>query len=91
MIKEAEAKIRYQLPVKERQERIDEWIAKICKNEKVTLEELRGGSRRKEVSRVRGQIAILLVKEQGVACAEVARRLGVCTSAISKIIRRTSY
>ena len=90
ILKEADAKIRYQLPVKEHHEKIDEWIAKICKDEKVCLEELRGGSRRKEVSRVRGQIAIGLVKEHGVALAEVARRIGVCTSAISKIIRRTS-
>jgi REP element-mobilizing transposase RayT len=90
ILKEADAKIRYQLPVKEHNEKIDEWIAKICKDEKVFLEELTGGSRRKEVSRVRGQIAIGLVKEHGIALAEVARRIGVCTSAISKIIRRTS-
>jgi REP element-mobilizing transposase RayT len=91
IIKEAEAKIRYQLPVREHDERIDEFIAKICKNEKVSIEELRGRSRSKEVSRVRGRIAIGLVKEHGVALAEVARRLGVSTSAISKIVRRAAY
>jgi REP element-mobilizing transposase RayT len=91
IIKEAEAKIRYQLPVKEHHEKIDEFIAKICKSEKVSIEELKGSSRRKEVSRVRGRIAVGLVKEHGVALAEVARRLGVSTSAISKIIRRTPY
>ena len=64
-------------------------MAKICKSEKVSIEELKGGIRRKEVSRVRGRIAIGLVKEHGVVLAEVARRLGVSTSAISKIIRRT--
>jgi putative transposase len=91
IIKEAEAKIRYRLPVREHIEKIDEFIVKICKDEKVSIEELRGRSRRKEVSRVRGRIAIGLVKEHGVALAEVARRPGVSTSAISKIIRRTPY
>jgi len=57
-------------------------------NEKVSIEELRSGSRRKEVSGVWAMIAIGLVKKQGVALAEVARRVGVSTAAVSKIIRR---
>ncbi|MBW2429622.1 MAG: hypothetical protein JRF56_11725, partial [Deltaproteobacteria bacterium] len=36
------------------------------------------------------RIAIELVKGHGVALAEVARRVGVSTSAISKIIKRAS-
>ncbi len=88
IIKEAEAKIKYQLPVKERGQKIDELITRICKNEKVSIEELRSGSRRKEVSGVRAMIAIGLVKKQGVALAEVARRVGVSTAAVSKIIKR---
>ena len=91
IIKEAEAKIKFQLPVSEQNEKIDEFIAKLCKDEKVSVEELKGGSRRKEVSRVRGRIAIGPVKEHGVGLAEVARRLGVSTSAISKILGRTAY
>ena len=91
IIKEAEAKIRYQLPVREHNEKIDQFIAKICKGEKVSIKELKGGSRRKEVSRVRGRIAIGPVKEHGVGLAEVARRPGVSTSAISKILGRTAY
>jgi len=89
IIKEAEARIKYQFPVKDHPEKIDELIAEICKNEMVSIEQLKAGSRYKDVSRVRAQIAIGLVKTQGVALAEVARRLGVSTSAISKIISRT--
>jgi len=59
-----------------------------CINEGISVEELRSGSRRNEVSAVRAGIAIGLVKEHGVALAEVARRAGVSTSAISKIIKR---
>ena len=46
--------------------------------------------RRKGVSEVRALISIGLVKTYGVALAEVARRLGVSTSAISKIISRSN-
>ena len=90
IIKEAEGKIKYQLPTKEHHQKIDEFIARICRNEKVSIDELKGGSRHKEASRVRARIAIGLVKRQGLALAEVARRLGVSTSAISKIIKRAS-
>ena len=90
IIKEAEGKVKYQLPVKEHGQKINEFISKICKNEKVSIEELKAGSRRKGASEVRSQIAIGLVKTYGVALAEVARRLGVSTSAISKIIKRSS-
>ena len=88
IIKEAEAKIKFQLSVGGNHQKINEYMSKICKNEKISLEELKGGSRRKAVSGVRGRIAVELVKGHGVALAEVARRVGVSTSAISKIIKR---
>jgi REP element-mobilizing transposase RayT len=88
IIKEAEAKIKFQLPAGENRKIINEYMTKVCKNEKVSLDELKGGSRRKEVSGVRSRIAIELVRGHGVALAEVARRVGVSTSAISKIIKR---
>jgi predicted transcriptional regulator len=47
-------------------------------------------SRRGCISQVRLQIAYQLVQDYGIPLAEVARHLGVSTSAISKaIIRRT--
>ena len=83
IIKEAESQIRYQLPAKEHHRIIDEYIGELCKNEGISVAELRSGSRRNEVSAVRAAIANGLVKEHGVALAEVARRVGVSTSAIS--------
>ena len=88
IIKEADAKIKYQLPVKEQDQKIDEYIARLCENKKVSIAELKSGSRCKEVSGVRALIAIGLVKKHGVALAEVARRVGVSTAAVSKIIKR---
>jgi putative transposase len=88
IIREAEEKIRFQLPVSDELPKIDELMTKICKDERVSIEELKAGSRRKEVSEVRKRIAIELVKRHGVALAEVARRVGVSTSGVSKILKR---
>jgi hypothetical protein len=88
ILKEAESKIKYQLPHLEHNQRIDEFIAKVCKNEKVSIEEIKAGGRRRKASRVRARIAIGLVKTHGVALAEAVRQLGVSTAAISKIVKR---
>jgi len=88
MIKEADSRIKYQLPVIEQHQRLDAFITKECKKAKVSIEELKSGSRRKEVSALRARIAVGLVEKYGVALAGVARRVGVSTSAISKIMHR---
>jgi len=90
IIEEAEAKIKYQLPANEQHRIIDEFIGKLCTDAGISIEELRSGSRRKEASLLRAEIAIGLVKGHGVGLAEVARRVGVSTSAISKIIKRSN-
>ena len=77
VIKEADIKIKFQLPVSENHHKIDEYISKKCKAEKVSIKELAGGSRRKEVSEVRKRVAIELARIHGVALAEIARRVGV--------------
>jgi len=69
LLKEADGKIKYQLPVKEQDQKINEFIAKLCKNEKVSIKELRSGNRRKEISGVRALIALGLVNKDGVALA----------------------
>jgi plasmid maintenance system antidote protein VapI len=59
-----------------------------CEKGEIELKELRMGSRRGEIPRVRSEIARRLVREVGIPLAEVARLLGVSTSAISKIMQR---
>jgi len=88
IIEEAEAKIKYQLPANEHNRITDEFIGRLCTEAGISVEELTTGSRRKEASLLRADIAIGLVKGHGVGLAEVARRVGVSTSAISKIIKR---
>jgi len=91
VIKEADAKIKFQLPVSGNHQKIGEFISKMCKTEKVSIDELAGGSRRKEVSGVRKRIAIELARSHGGALAEIARRVGGSTLAISEIIKRANY
>jgi len=50
--------------------------------------EPRSGSQRRKVSQVRTEIACYLTREMSTSMAEVARRLGVGTSAIAMAIRR---
>jgi len=77
IIKEAEAKFRNLFPSKDDPEKINEFIAKICKIESITIEELKAGGRRRQASRVRAQIAIGSVKTHGVLLAEVTRHIGI--------------
>lgn len=51
-------------------------------------EELLRGGRRRKVSEVRAKIACHLTREMGLSLAEIARNLGVGTSAIAKAIRK---
>jgi putative transposase len=74
----------------ERCKRIETILKEECQKGKIELEELRMGSRRGEIPCVRSEIAQRLIKELGMSLAEVARLLGVSTSAISKILQRSS-
>jgi hypothetical protein len=90
IIREAETRVKRQLPFEKEQQKIDEFLAKMCRKEKVSIEELKAGSRRKEVSRARSLITIGLVKTHGLSLAEVARTVGVTTSAVSKTVKRAN-
>jgi REP element-mobilizing transposase RayT len=68
--------------------KIEEMIWKRCKESGVSEKELKSGSQRRRVSGVRTEIAFYLSREMGISMAEIARRLGVGTSAIAMAIRR---
>ena len=90
VLSETEGSLRRRFsPVGGRNE-IEAMIGEECEKGKIELKELRMGSRRGEIPRVRSEIAQRLVREIGIPLAEVARLLGVSTSAISKIMRRST-
>lgn len=88
VIKEAEPHIRYQLPAMQCMQVLDEYVDRLCHYAGISVEELASGTRRREVSALRADITIGLVKAHGASLAEVARRVGVSTSAISKLLKR---
>jgi REP element-mobilizing transposase RayT len=67
---------------------IDAAIEKACARQRVTVEELQQGGRRGTLSAIRAEIARALVMTLGVSLAQTARRLGVSTAAVSKILRK---
>jgi hypothetical protein len=89
VLSESGEPLRFRFSLQERIKRIEVILKEECQKGKIEYEELRMGSRRGEISRVRLEIAQRLVRELGVSLAEVARLLGVSTSAISKILQRS--
>jgi putative transposase len=89
VLSESGEPLRHRFSHTERSKRIESIIKEACQKGKVELEGLRMGSRRGEIPRVRSEIAQQLVKTLGMSLAEVARLLGVSTSAISKILERS--
>ena len=87
IIREAEKKVRRYLRAGEMNKSIDKSIKEICLKEGVTEQELRMGVRTRKFSRARAKIAYHLSHELGISRAEIARQLGVCTSAIVKAIQ----
>jgi putative transposase len=72
VIKEAQTKVRYRFSVKEYRGKIDEFIARVCNDGKVSIDEIKAGGRCREASRVRARIAIGLVKVFGVSLQRLA-------------------
>jgi len=87
ILKEADRNLKRQLRPREKTALIDQFIKKICKEEGINERELSMGGRRRKVSRARARIAYQLSSELGIPAAEIARHLGVCTSAIIKAIQ----
>lgn len=66
---------------------IKDVINACCSKSNISIHELKGGSRRQQVSAARREIAHVLVKGHGVPMATVALEVGVTTAAISRIMR----
>ena len=90
ILSESEGLVRYQHSPAERRKRAETILKEECQKENIELEELQTGSRRGRIPQVRSTIAQQLVKKLGMSLAEVARLLGVSTSAISRIMQRSA-
>ncbi len=87
-LKEAEEKIRLQLKLRRTGRTLKQIIEQECGRADVTPQELKGGSRRRIVSKLRINIAKRGLDELGLSLAEIARHVGVSTSGIARAIKR---
>jgi hypothetical protein len=90
LLTQADERLKYQFDRGKRRKKMEQVIEDVCEREKVNIMELRSGSRRGRNSQIRAQIASRLAGEFAVPLAEIARQLGVSTSAISKALRKIS-
>ena len=88
VLREAEERIRRQLAVRRNQSGMTEAIEEVCQQAGVSPLELRAGSRRRQVSKIRALLAQRLMEKFGLSLAEVARELGVSLSAIAKSLQK---
>ena len=88
ILSETDNRIIGQLSINERKIGAEKKILEVCRKEGVNIEELKGGSRRDNLSKIRAKLVLELVEENGLTLAETARQLGVSTSAVSKIFER---
>jgi len=68
--------------------KVQQIIEGSCKKGGISIPELQRGSRRGPIPRVRSYLGWKLAREWGMPLAEIARQLGVSTSAISQILGR---
>ncbi len=91
LLSESAGSLRYQHSLLERRKRGETILKEECQKGNIGIEELQMGSRRSRIPQVRSIIAQRLVKELGMSLAEVARLLGVSTSAISRVMQRDAH
>lgn len=87
LLKEADEQI-MQIARQNHKQEINNVIKQTCKKYRISVAELKSGSRRREVIQARAQIVERLVENYGIALSKIARQVGVSTSAIVKILRR---
>jgi REP element-mobilizing transposase RayT len=90
IIAEAEERQKRSIPSATAEKVVKKKIRAICAKEGISVSEVKGGSRRRQVSRIRMKIARELIEGHGIPMAVVAREVGVTTAAISKIMNALS-
>ena len=88
ILKEAEEKTLLQLKVRRFGKTLSKIIDQECDKVRISQKELKGGSRRRDVSALRIKIAKRGLDELGLSLAEIARHVGVSTSGIARAVKR---
>jgi chromosomal replication initiation ATPase DnaA len=88
ILQEADQRQQRQLRVRQTHRSLADLVEEQCRKRRISVNEMRHGSRRSAVSRARAEIAHRCKEEVGVSAAEIARHLGVNTSSITRAIER---
>jgi REP element-mobilizing transposase RayT len=83
-----EERTRLQLKLRRTGVTLGKIIDQECAASGISIEELKGGGRRRSVCALRGQIAQRGLEELGLSLAEIARKVGVSTSGIARSVKR---
>lgn len=90
LLEQAEKKERNYLSLAERIEKMERIMNERCEAEGITRQALAGGSKAGILSKIRADLTRQFVHDLGISHAEIARRLGISTPRVSKIIRTAS-
>ena len=88
MLAQAQGMVKYQITPVNTAKKVNRELEKMCKDEGITKELLQSGSRRHPLPQLRKKLACQFVMEYGFSLAETARRLGVSTSAVARMLER---
>lgn len=88
VLKEADMRMERQAGLKRIRRQVERVTVERCKKNGVSVTELRSGSRRGMIPRVRAEITRRLVEDYGFAMAEAARQVGISISGVSKLLSR---
>ena len=88
VMREADEKLGRQIKHRRGKGSIDAVISRMCKEEGVREQEVKSGGQRRRISEARARIANYLSREMGMSMAEIARNLGVGTSAVAMAIKK---
>jgi REP element-mobilizing transposase RayT len=88
VLKETEEKTLLQLKLRRSGKTLSKIIDQECDKAQISPKELKGGSRRRDVSALRIKIARRGLDELGLSLAEIARHVGVSTSGIARAVKR---
>ena len=91
VLNEAEKRGERQQAARRQGGRIERVIAEGCRQNGVSLTELRSGSRHGALPAIRAALACKLIHDYGITAAEVARQVGISTSGVSKILSRRLF
>jgi len=88
VLKETQRSLRQRYWGRGLEKQVQKLIAVMCQKHKVTVQELRSGSRHGRTAQARADLIQRLVKRHGFPLAEIARQVGISTSGVSRVLSR---